>query len=221
MDRRDPYRDRYEQRRPQYSPHNERGPPRDYDRRRDYREPPMDRRDSGPPRGGRYDSPRGGRGGSFGGRGGISQRVVNQVTPIELAVNHFPMKIVRNRIYQYQVEFEPEIERKGAKFRMLHENADTLGENIVFDGRMLFISKEAPEEMKLHGTYNGINYNILIIATKILNESDSDIPLQFYDLLFKKVDNTLILLLLLNLILIYFILDSSFYEIKTNGKTIF
>ena len=179
-------RDRYEQGRPQYSPHSERRPPRDYDRK-DYREPPMDRRDSGPPRG-RFDSPRGGRGRSFGGRGSISQRVVNQVTPIELAVNHFPMKIVRNRIYQYQVEFEPEIERKGAKFRMLNENADTLGEDIVFDGRMLFISIEAPEEMKLHGTYNGINYNILIIATKILNESNTDIPLQFYDLLFKKVN---------------------------------
>ena len=70
---------------------------------------------------------------------------------------------------------------------MLAENADTLGENIVFDGRMLFTSVKSAEEMKLQGTYNGTTYNISVMATRVLSPDDTDLPIQFYDLVFKKV----------------------------------
>jgi len=102
-------------------------------------------------------------------------------------VNHFSMNIQRKSIYQYQVEFQPEIERRGAMYRMLALNADTLGENMIFDGRMLFLGKQTEDSLKLQATHNGITYDISIMATKIYDPESSDLPIQFYDLVLKKV----------------------------------
>lgn len=72
-------------------------------------------------------------------------------------------------------------------FRMLALNADTLGENLIFDGRMLFLSKQTEDTLKLQATHNGINYDISIMATKIYDPESSELPIQFYDLVFKKI----------------------------------
>jgi hypothetical protein len=80
------------------------------------------------------------------------------------------------------------IERKGAMFAMLKQHAEILGENIVFDGRMLFLACQATSEsMQLQSIWSGKSYTISILYTRTLDPDSPNLPLQFYDLLFKKV----------------------------------
>lgn len=61
--------------------------------------------------------------------------------PITVTCNHFPFNIRATPIFQYTVEFKPEVESKGARFRLLDQLKDELGVSYIFDGMMLFLTK--------------------------------------------------------------------------------
>ena len=73
---------------------------------------------------------------------------------------------------------------------MLNQHEETIGKNLVFDGRMLFTGKKT-DDVQLQSTHNGITYTVSIINTRTLSPDDPNAPLQFYDLLFKKILRTL------------------------------
>lgn len=84
------------------------------------------------------------------------------------------------------------IERRGAMFSMLRQHAEILGHNIVFDGRMLFLSRLATSDcLQLQATNSGRTYTISILYTRTLDPDSPSLPLQFYDLLFKKVRHSI------------------------------
>jgi len=61
---------------------------------------------------------------------------------IVLTTNHFKFSIKEQAIYQYAVEFKPEVDSIKLKHRLIDEQKDFFGPTYIFDGAMLFLLKK-------------------------------------------------------------------------------
>jgi aubergine-like protein len=67
--------------------------------------------------------------------------------PVTLLTNHFRLlKQPTWQLYQYRVDFSPQIELRGLRNRLIFEQKPTLG-GYLFDGTMLFLSVKLPNEV--------------------------------------------------------------------------
>ncbi|XP_037029496.1 protein aubergine-like [Bradysia coprophila] len=67
--------------------------------------------------------------------------------PVALLTNHFRLLKQPNwQLYQYRVDFSPQIELRGLRNRLIYEQKPTLG-GYLFDGTMLFLSVKLPNEV--------------------------------------------------------------------------
>jgi aubergine-like protein len=105
--------------------------------------------------------------------------------------NHFRFKLRGKVIYQYAVSFDPDVPSKAHRYNLLALLHDQLAP-YIFDGGMLFCQK------KLEGSEQGITFaeqripdlpdsrDMVIKLTRELKPNDTDLPLQLYNMMFKK-----------------------------------
>ena len=62
---------------------------------------------------------------------------------VELFTNYFSVEAQPQWIiYQYYVEFSPEVDDKGLRKILLYHHKETIGTQKVYDGRMLYLPKK-------------------------------------------------------------------------------
>ncbi|XP_075903162.1 piwi-like protein 1 [Nelusetta ayraudi] len=108
---------------------------------------------------------------------------------IELTANFF--RIVSRPqwlLYQYHVDFNPQMESRRLRSALLFQHEELLGSAHSFDGALLFLPHKLhnKETEVLSQTRNGENVKITITMTNELPPS-SPVCLQFYNILFKRI----------------------------------
>lgn len=99
---------------------------------------------------------------------------------IQLLTNHFRFDVREQTIYQYSVEFLPEVESTAMKGRLMDEQKDLFGSTYIFDGSMLFILNKL-EDMEL----KSVDGNTIIIIHHTIELAPGNIPLQLCNLMFR------------------------------------
>ena len=110
--------------------------------------------------GGGEFNPRGGRGGRGGGRGGGRQPFRDSDALLELYTNYFQMvNLLPNwTLYQYKVNFEPELDSKRLRCGIVYTNLKQLfGDSLAFDGEDAFSINKLPDEVILLNKLNKLN----------------------------------------------------------------
>lgn len=119
----------------------------------------------------------------------IQSKKGNGGRPVKLLTNYFPLICSRDWVlHQYRVDFNPEVDHKGARRGMLRDHREKLG-NFMFDGTMLFSTKllEKPSvEVFSQRRTDGTNVRITITHTNEL-PPDSPVSLQLYNIVFRRV----------------------------------
>lgn len=94
-------------------------------------------------------------------------------------------------LFEYEVRFNPPIDSSQIRFKLLHQQVETLGKTKTFDGVMLYLPFRLPkDEMILKSIRPGddveIDVRIIYKRKKKLSEC-----VQFYNILFERIMNVL------------------------------
>nr|XP_009860146.1 piwi-like protein 1 isoform X1 [Ciona intestinalis]XP_018669549.1 piwi-like protein 1 isoform X1 [Ciona intestinalis]XP_026692672.1 piwi-like protein 1 isoform X1 [Ciona intestinalis]XP_026692673.1 piwi-like protein 1 isoform X1 [Ciona intestinalis]XP_026692674.1 piwi-like protein 1 isoform X1 [Ciona intestinalis]XP_026692675.1 piwi-like protein 1 isoform X2 [Ciona intestinalis]XP_026692676.1 piwi-like protein 1 isoform X3 [Ciona intestinalis] len=110
--------------------------------------------------------------------------------PINLQSNFFPLSCTRQWcLYQYRVDYAPEVDHRGARKGMLKDHEGIIGNVFMFDGTMLFTTKKLPDKETVvysKRRTDGSNVQLTIALTNELPPS-SPISIQIYNILFRWV----------------------------------
>lgn len=72
---------------------------------------------------------------------------------MQLMTNFFRLICKRDWcLYQYRVDYEPEVDHMGARKGMLKDHVALIGELYLFDGSMLFTTKRLPNKVGFFAT---------------------------------------------------------------------
>ncbi|ETE62666.1 Piwi-like protein 2, partial [Ophiophagus hannah] len=107
---------------------------------------------------------------------------------IPLALNLIQIHCKNEAVYQYHVTFSPSIEYKSMRLRMLKEHQSVIGDISAFDGFLLYLPIQLPQNINLtcERKTDGMEVNLKIQMTKIL-EPSSELCIPFYNVIFRKV----------------------------------
>ena len=75
----------------------------------------------------------------------------NAGRPIEVISNYFKLQSQPDwHLYQYHVDFNPEVDSKRIRQAMMWEQRHLLGEVKVFDGMIMFLQKKLPQKVRFY-----------------------------------------------------------------------
>lgn len=111
-------------------------------------------------------------------------------TPIPVISNYFTLESAPNwHLYQYHVDFSPEVDNRKMRAGMVKEHAELLGATRAFDGMQLFIAKKLEQEKtEVYSTRISDEAKIRITFT-LTNELPPTSPtcIQIYNVIFRRV----------------------------------
>lgn len=110
--------------------------------------------------------------------------------PLMLQTNYFPLACARDWcLYQYRVDYDPEVDHRGARKGMLKDHKDILGNYYVFDGTMCFTTKRLKDKVtEVFSTRRSDDSKIRIKLT-MTNELQPNDPvsIQIYNIIFRWI----------------------------------
>ena len=68
---------------------------------------------------------------------------------MRLSANYIRIKCKNEGVYQYHVDFRPNIDSRGMRIRMLNEHRDVIGYTKAFDGSILFLPIKLPQQVRV------------------------------------------------------------------------
>eukprot|EP00013_Stygamoeba_regulata_P014818 CAMPEP_0177673980 /NCGR_PEP_ID=MMETSP0447-20121125/26287_1 /TAXON_ID=0 /ORGANISM="Stygamoeba regulata, Strain BSH-02190019" /LENGTH=888 /DNA_ID=CAMNT_0019181997 /DNA_START=296 /DNA_END=2962 /DNA_ORIENTATION=+ len=99
---------------------------------------------------------------------------------VSILCNHFPFAITPRTIYQYNVDFTPELDRRNLKAALL-KDLKVFGQNFVFDGRMCYLSSRIDDGEYEVKTRSGNEYKVSVTFTNEVVASHEQLPQQVYN----------------------------------------
>nr|BAG69146.1 Piwi [Botryllus primigenus] len=109
---------------------------------------------------------------------------------VSLVSNYFKLNSTKSwRLYQYRVDYEPEVDHRGARRGMLKDHRDLIGSTYIFDGSMLCTVRKLPEEVNVVYSQRRTDNSTVKIIISLTNElpPNSPVCIQLYNILFRSV----------------------------------
>jgi aubergine-like protein len=109
--------------------------------------------------------------------------------PVQLVSNYFKLLSAPNwHLYQYHVDFSPQVDHKGLRMRLVKEHREMLGTTRAFDGMVLFLSRKL-EQSQTEVTSQTREGENIRITFKLANELPPDSPtcIQMYNVILRRV----------------------------------
>ncbi|XP_078682114.1 piwi-like protein 1 [Branchiostoma floridae x Branchiostoma belcheri] len=110
-------------------------------------------------------------------------------TPVSMVTNFCKVKTQTERVlFQYQVEFSPDVDNRKARIAMVYSQEDLLGDTKIFDGKILFLPKKLENDKTVFTTERKTDGATITITITLTNEvpPTSPVCLQIYNILFRK-----------------------------------
>lgn len=107
--------------------------------------------------------------------------------PLKLSANYIRIKCKNKGVYQYHVDFRPNIDSKGMRIRLINEHRDVIGFTKAFDGSILYLPiKLEQQETVLHSERptDQAKITIVIRQTKVLPPESCQ---QLYNIVFRRI----------------------------------
>ncbi|XP_069123522.1 piwi-like protein 1 isoform X1 [Argopecten irradians] len=107
--------------------------------------------------------------------------------PLSLSANYIRLRCLNPGVYQYHVDFSPQVDSKNMRFKMMSELKDVIGTTKAFDGSILYLPIKLPnQETVAHSTRltDNADITITIRLTKVV-APEACVPL--YNIIFRKI----------------------------------
>ncbi|XP_078682107.1 piwi-like protein 1 [Branchiostoma floridae x Branchiostoma belcheri] len=114
--------------------------------------------------------------------------------PVSMITNFFRVKPQPDWVlFQYHMEFSPEVDHRKARIAMVCSQEDLLGRTKIFDGMILFLPRRLEKDQTVITTQRKTDGSPVKITITLTNEvpPTSPVCLQIYNILFRKFLKTI------------------------------
>jgi len=111
--------------------------------------------------------------------------------PCPMSTNYIAMKTREKCVYQYHVTFNPEVESRNGRFKLMKQLGSTLGPVKAFDGMILYLPIKLPDPVTVANAkreHDGVPIEVRIQLTSI--PSWEEVP-KVFNVIFGRVMNAL------------------------------
>jgi len=108
----------------------------------------------------------------------------------DVSTNYLKMGITEGMgLYEYDIKFEPAVDNRNDRFRLVNQHADTLGRTKIFDGYKLYLPKEMPSKETVLKGVNPTNEQEVSLTIRFKKKcaNDSREVIQHYNILFNRI----------------------------------
>nr|NP_001107667.1 seali [Strongylocentrotus purpuratus]ABY58155.1 seali [Strongylocentrotus purpuratus] len=106
---------------------------------------------------------------------------------VKAASNYIRIKCVNKAVWQYAVSFDPPIESKKIRLRMVFDHSDVIGKVRAFDGAVLFLPHKLPQKVTLFESVRLFDQETITIKIILGKEINPQECTQIYNIIFRKV----------------------------------
>ncbi|XP_071483412.1 piwi-like protein 1 [Diadema antillarum] len=106
---------------------------------------------------------------------------------VPAASNYIRIKCKNQAVWQYSVSYDPDMESKKMRLRMLYEHSDVIGRVRAFDGAVLFLPKKLPQKVTLFQTVRQTDNTPVTVKVDLVKEVNPEDCHQLYNIVFRKV----------------------------------
>ncbi|KAK6165172.1 hypothetical protein SNE40_023615 [Patella caerulea] len=104
-----------------------------------------------------------------------------------MSANYIRVKCKNEGVYQYHVSYNPQVDSKFVRIRMVYEHKEVLGETKAFDGALLFLPKKLPQETTILHSKRRSDGADIILTVKLVKVVPPECCTQVYNILLRKV----------------------------------
>ena len=135
---------------------------------------------------------------------------------IPLTANYIYLELLKeDKMFEYAVDFEPTVDSRDERFKLLRAQSETIGATRTFDGVFLFLPfllKDLPTFLYGETSVDQSPVKITISLKHVKKMTDSK-SVQFYNILFRRIMHRSV-----ELNLITFVLSSLFCQAQDGGN---
>ncbi|ESO83925.1 hypothetical protein LOTGIDRAFT_210915 [Lottia gigantea] len=104
-----------------------------------------------------------------------------------MSANYIRVKCKNEGVYQYHVSYNPQIDSKFIRCRMINEHKAVIGETKAFDGALLFLPKKLPQENTILVSKRRSDGADITLTIKLIKVVPPEFCTQVYNILLRRV----------------------------------
>ncbi|KAL3877253.1 hypothetical protein ACJMK2_034986 [Sinanodonta woodiana] len=117
----------------------------------------------------------------------VVHRVGTDGKQMALSGNYIRIKCHNRGVFQYHVDFSPEIDSKAMRFKMINEHRDIIGYTKAFDGSLLFLPIELPTNPTIFISDRPTDGAKISITVRLVKVLPPDSCVQLYNIIFRRI----------------------------------
>ncbi|XP_039273647.1 piwi-like protein 1 [Styela clava] len=109
---------------------------------------------------------------------------------VDILTNYFKLNASKQWcLYQYRVDYEPDVDHRGARKGMLRDHQELIGKTFIFDGTMLYTLQRLPEKVNVVHSQRKFDQTTVKLTIALTSElpPNSPICIQLYNIIFRAV----------------------------------
>ncbi|XP_053999069.1 piwi-like protein Ago3 isoform X1 [Hylaeus anthracinus] len=115
--------------------------------------------------------------------------------PIQLSANYINLKLIAKRcLFNYEIKFNPDIDSRPLRSKLLYQQKEVLGETRVFDGVMLYLPKKLQTDRTVLQSTHPMDGSTVTLTLTYKKEQSMSENIPFFNVLLGRVMRSLSLI---------------------------
>ncbi|XP_035744235.1 piwi-like protein Ago3 [Vespa mandarinia] len=107
---------------------------------------------------------------------------------VDLFANYIDLKLDTGRgLFQYEVKFNPDIDSRALRRKLLNQHAAKLGYTLSFDGVLLYLPQKFPQENIVYKSDHPLDGSPVILTLIFKKKEKMSESIQFFNILFGRI----------------------------------
>ncbi|XP_077302628.1 argonaute 3 [Arctopsyche grandis] len=107
---------------------------------------------------------------------------------VDISANYLRLSVKPGHgAFEYFVRFDPHVDHRAFKIKMLRAHSSKLGNDLTFDGQALFLPQKLPANVTTFKSAHPVDNSDVIVEVVFVKEKKMSEMTQLYNVLFKKV----------------------------------
>ncbi|KAJ8023000.1 Piwi-like protein 2 [Holothuria leucospilota] len=106
---------------------------------------------------------------------------------IHASANYIPIHCKNRAVWQYAVSYDPDVDHKGMRRRLLFEHSDVIGKVRAFDGSILYLPMQLPQKVTTFVGHRQTDQMEIKVKVQLVKELEPESCTHLYNVIFKRV----------------------------------
>ncbi|PIK51000.1 putative seali [Apostichopus japonicus] len=106
---------------------------------------------------------------------------------VSISANYIPIRCKNKAVWQYAIFYEPEIDSKGMRRRLLFEHSDVIGKVRAFDGSILYLPIQLEQKVTVFTSIRPTDEAEVTVKVQLVKTLEPESCTHLYNVIFKRI----------------------------------